>query len=324
MVPAPRGDGSGDPGALTAGVGRSCILDVSGCGASAAAEGGGRGGAAIRVPMPKSLPELQHVAAQHFGHGGCLKLLHNGTKLIYHPSQITQIEDGDTITVKHLDGFRTVPAEGTATGNSTARSDYQKHPPAPPRLPVGSDDQSTLTVQSARQRFEGMSRYASDFVRHVNVTPREPCKQTPSMELHTEPTGVTCHQSEFTWRKGEMRENLCDDSKSALTVAAVAAPFEGKSSYNIEYVKHPRVKAELARPAHGFEASAGDASQDFVCQGSTYEADFREFPDFRRQSARPPRTRERPEPFAGSSEYRRQYGEKLVDRPIKQLALESF
>merc|ERR1712072_873775 len=63
-------------------------------------DGAGPLEAAVTVVMPRSLPELQHVAAQQFGHHGCLRLFFKGTSLLYHPSQMKMLKDGDVVVVR--------------------------------------------------------------------------------------------------------------------------------------------------------------------------------------------------------------------------------
>merc|ERR1711959_785845 len=62
----------------------------------------------VPVPMPKSLPELQHAAAQNFGHSGCRRLYHHGHKLLYHPAQMNEVQDQDIIVIRKSEIHRPV------------------------------------------------------------------------------------------------------------------------------------------------------------------------------------------------------------------------
>jgi len=292
--------------------------------------GSGKLDRVVTVPMPRSLPELQHMAAQNFGHSGCLRLYHQGTTLLYHPAQLNQIQDGDIIIVRKSDCHRPPTAPGTPRALSTHQADFHKHPVERPATTAGKDYESALTERSKGASLDGMSRYATDYVRHP-IQPVIPYKPPSALELHNEPLGTTTYAREFPWRETSKRRALVDDRDlraSSLSKASQQERFKGNSSYSIDYPRRDYVEpGKLAMaPKALYESSVKPPPTPFV-DATTYSSDFQKLGPGRQRSAKPKGDAMRMnEPFVGTSEYRREYDEKsATDRSLAiQLAMEAF
>lgn len=258
----------------------------------------------ITLAMPRSLPELQHMAAQHFGHSGCLRLFHHGTSLLYHPSQMKEVQDGDIIVVRRSDCFR----PGTSdTPLSTHQADFLKRPYQKPVNGAGSDYDSCLTDDTKGVPLEGMSRYATDFVRHPFAA-RDTWKPPSALLLASKAKlGTTTYAGDFPWREKPARSKAVDDRavrESSLSMASQAESFKGTSSYTIDYPRRavtPRVEYAKAPPSVVLPPSEFSAS-------TTYGSDFKKLGCGRQRSAKPKAAYERTnEAFKGTSEYQREY-----------------
>jgi len=278
----------------------------------------------ITVDMPRSLPELQHMAAQHFGHSGCLRLFHHGTSLIYHPAQMNQILDGDIIIVRKSECFRPSTAD---TPLSTHQADFLKRPYQRPVTGSGSDYETSLTDGSKGERLEGMSRYAIDFIRHP-IEPQKPFKPPSALHLTNENLGTTTYAAEFPWRETSQRTALVDDKavrESSLSLATHAARFEGATSYTIDYIRPATSggeRATLPPPSMLSDPIPFSAV-------STYSSDYKKLSRGRQRNAKPKEAHERLNtPFSGTSEYRREYNKLPMDATDRsefiKLASEAF
>lgn len=278
----------------------------------------------ITVGMPRSLPELQHMAAQHFGHSGCLRLFHHGTSLIYSPAQMGQIQDGDIIIVRKRECFR--PSTGD-TPLSTHQAEFVKRPFQRPATGSGSDYDSSLADGTKGERLESMSRYAIDFIRHP-IEPQKPFKPPSALHLTNDNLGTTTYASEFLWREISQRKALVDDKavrESSLSLASKAACFEGSSSYTIDYIRPATSGGERATlPPPPIK----DNPVPFSAV-STYASDYLKLGRGLQRNAKPKEAHERLNtPFLGTSEYRREYHKLPMDTTDRsefvKLASEAF
>jgi len=262
----------------------------------------------VTVAMPRSLPELQHMAAQNFGHSGCLRLFHHGTSLIYSPAQMNQIKDGDIIVIRKSDCFRPVTAD---TPLSTHQADFTKRAFQRPVTGSGSDYDSTLTDGTKGERLDSMSRYAMDFVRHP-IQPRTPFKPPSALHLTNDRLGTTTYAREFPWRENSARKAVVDDRavrESSLSMASMSQPFEGFSSYTIDYPRRPHTAAqEISTRPHTVDSLQPPPTP--FSSDTTYNSDFKKLGRGRQRTAKPKAAYERTnDPFVGTSEYRREYHE---------------
>jgi hypothetical protein len=277
----------------------------------------------LTVAMPLSLPELQHTAAQNFGHSGCLRLYHHGIHLLYHPTQMSQLKDGDYVIVRRSEHNGT----GVATPRmlSTHQADFTKHPICRPASVAGGDHESILTERTKGERMNTMSRYATDYVKHP-ITPVLPYRPPNALHLHDDKLGTTTYLREYTWREGSKNKKSVDDQavrQSSLSLAAQQAPFEGNSSYKIDYPRRPApVPAQdIALPPHSLKAPPTPFSAE-----TTYGNDFKKLQVRRPRTFKPKGQDRESTPFSGTSEYRREYFEKeITDRGmLLHLATEAF
>lgn len=287
----------------------------------------------ITVGMPKSLPELQHTAAQNFGHSGCLRLYHQGTSLIYNAAQMNQIQDGDIIIVRKSEVNRPATTAGTPRMMSTHQADFTKHPYARPVTRDGCDRESVLTDLAKGVPLDGMSRYALDYIKHP-INPPVPYKPPSALESQrAEPLGTTTYKREFPWREGSKRSAAVDDKalrESSLSSQSVGEKFRGASSYSIDYprLEGMQARAELARLPAELRASSLSMGESGFSSETTYGKDFQKLGNGRQRSAKPKGDVARfGEPFLGTSEYRREYHELPLDpdrNMCVQLASEAF
>eukprot|EP00913_Durusdinium_trenchii_P017416 g16372.t1 len=111
-------------------------------------------------------------------------------------------------------------------------------------------------------------------------------------------TGRSTYASEYPWHNVKPPDKTCKHVPPGKAV-----PFEGLSSYQQDYVKHPqRPRSAAGRPKPQLPASG-------PFEGSTtYTTDYKRF---QVPPARPVRmdggNMSEPKPFEGSSEYRREY-----------------
>jgi len=269
----------------------------------------------VTVSMPRSLPELQHQAAQHFGHSGCLRLYHQGATLLYNPAQMKQVKDGDVIIVRRSEIHR--PTTAPETPLSTHQADFKRRPFQRPASEFNRDSanyESILTERTKGVPLDGMSRYAMDFVPHPIETP-VPFKPPNALaQISEEKLGPSTYSQEFPWRAITKQSKALDDQavrESSLSLASQQEPFKGVSSYTIDYPRRSYVSPrELAlAPSLLFETSAKPLPTPF-CAVSTYSTDFRKVTKPRTRSFRPKGDSHNwNEPFQGTSEYRRSYQE---------------
>lgn len=284
----------------------------------------------VSVPMPKSLPELQHAAAQNFGHSGCLRLYHHGHTLLYHPAQMTKVQDQDIIVIRKSEIHKQAAAAGTPRSLSTHQADFTKHTYKRPKPLAHLDHESTLTNGTKGVPFDSMSRYASDYVQHPYAKP-EPYQPPNAIELHTESLGKTTYSQEFTWRHNA-RARACRDDKalreSSLSEASKGHPLKGDSSYRLDYPPRPYVHPnELAMSPQALRQSSVGPAVSVFDSTSTYNADFQRLGPGKQRSCKPKGDfRTMNEPFEGTSEYRREYDEKHEKNRSAwvQLAREAF
>lgn len=286
----------------------------------------------ITVPMPRSLPELQHTAAQNFGHSGCIRLYHQGTSLLYHPSQMRHLKDGDMIIVRKSDSHRPSTSGDTPRMLSTHQADFQKYPLERPRNGKGNDYASILSEQMKGGPLKGMSRYAIDYVKHP-MSAREAFKPPSALELHDDPLGSTTYKTEFPWRECSRHKSSIDDKavrESALSQQDAGQRFDGDSSYNIDYKRNKVQKRDMEQAvvmSRALRASSLFCDYKEFSGSTTYSADFTKLNAGRQRNLKPKENERAFEPFDGSSEYRREYHEQAVrqGRPTSvHLASEVF
>lgn len=273
------------------------------------------------VELPQSVNELEHAAAQVFGHSGNFRLHHNG-RPIYHVSQLARVNHDDVVYVKpdHERAAR-VPEPPI---RSTQQADFMKHPFEAPRAPIGEDDDSIITDQMMGQKFEGESRYVSDFVRFPGSRPARTTKPPPGAPtalkalveepMVREATSYGTHfQSPGTQR---MRKPKGSDEESCLTAQSKNHAFEGSTAYSEAFVRQPR-QPQLSARGQRSSVLASYGAQTFQ-DCTTYGSHFRhENPPGRLASMRPKAERPGDRPFQGSTEYREKFLEKKNDEKTR-------
>jgi len=255
----------------------------------------------VTVSMPKSLPELEHAASTQFGHGGRLRMYHLGKKLMYNHSHLNHLEHDDHIVVKPNG---TLPDYDT--GKSTHQSDFIRHPVEIPTKGKGGDRESVLSYLT-QHPFDGLSRYKQDFIKHPDAARATSAKMGSSIDLGKGKMGETAYAEHFPWRELGPRTVPSMGGESCLPVGQ---PFEGRSSYTQDFVKQPITPQPVTRPGGGPPPLKAD-----FAGSTTYSGDFTQpTKDGRMPSARPVRLAPKYRPLDGTTEYAREYVEKMSER----------
>mmetsp|Transcript_75364 Transcript_75364/g.140555 ORF Transcript_75364/g.140555 Transcript_75364/m.140555 type:complete len:309 (-) Transcript_75364:91-1017(-) len=259
------------------------------------------------VRLPDSLPELNHVAAQHFGRGHTVRMYHMGKKhkRLHHPLHIGWLNHDDFLVVE-AGG----PPEDKQAHISTHKADFIT-PKLTKTEPFRQDRSSALTDWLSGP-LNGISRYQEDF-HPVPNSARGPIHKMPSAlrSAREAPTGTTSYKDHYPWKTSD-KEPAQKGTDSTLTNHQRDQPFVGKTSYAHDYPAHP------VRRIPPVPAAEGQKPLPSTFQGeSTYASDFLEpKEDSRMPSARPSREATHdPRPLLGTSEYVDQYKKKELLHP---------
>eukprot|EP00435_Cladocopium_sp_Y103_P051528 s1727_g16.t1 len=196
----------------------------------------------------------------------------------------------------------TQPAENaappTAIGPpplSTHQAHYVPHPLQAKKPPADQDGPKESVP------FDGKSSYTVDYIPHP-LEARDSAKPPKNV---WEPgrtgvkTGKSTYACEYPWHNVKP-----PDKTSKQAPPGKAVPFEGLSSYQQDYVKHPaRPRSATGRPKPQLPASGPFEG----C--TTYTTDYKRFqvPQTRPIRMDGSNLQSEPKPFEGSSEYRREY-----------------
>lgn len=273
------------------------------------------------VELPVCVNELEHTAAQVFGHHGNFRLQHDG-RPIYHVSQLARVKGNDVVYVKP-DNEKSIRVS-EAPVQSTNQADFVKYPYAAPPLPVGEDDDSIITDQMIGQKFEGQSRYVTDFVRFHGSRPARTTKPPPGAPtalkaLVEEPVvrEATSYGTQFQNPGYQSRRKpMGSDEESCLTAQSKNHVFEGSTAYSEAFVKQPR-QTQLSARGQRSSVLASYGAQTFQAS-TTYGSHFRyENPPGRLASMRPKAERPGARPFQGNTEYREKFLEQKIDEKAR-------
>lgn len=298
--------------------------------APGAAGAGGFVGATPRqktVVIPRSLPELKQTASLHFdpsNRNARLRMFHKGREM-HHPMAIADLKDGDEVVIK-MDRPNGLQQAGDRV-LTTHQADYIKHPARPRTPPAMTDDTSALSAE--RKKLDGQSSYTSDYPRHPSAV-RPPSTSPPApfsmhfMQNAAEPVRHSSYATHFPWHNTQPRPSAGDDTASVLTDAMRGQPFSARSSYADDYRKREAQGMPPRALGNDTASTLTDqvARQAFSGQ-SQYNVDFvKHSSDCRQPSARPDRGSSWGQPFAGDSEYRRQYKATLEKPSLVNLRME--
>lgn len=273
------------------------------------------------MKLPDSVNEIEHTAAQVFGHAGTFRLEHNGRPL-YHQSQLARVGHNDVVYVKQDHERSSHAPEGPI--RSTQQADFVKYPFEAPPAPIGEDDDSIITDTLLGQKFEGESRYVSDFVRFHGSRPARTTKPPPGA-----PTALKALVEEPMLREAtsygthfqspgpqKVRKPMGSDEESTLTAQSKNQPFNGSTAYSEAYVRQPRQTPVSARGQRSSVLASYGAQTFQDC--TTYGSHFRhENPPGRLASMRPKAERPGDRPFQGNTEYREKFLEKKGDEQAR-------
>ncbi|CAJ1384888.1 unnamed protein product [Effrenium voratum] len=244
----------------------------------------------VTVPLPRTIQELKGHAHKHFGakhtSSNPLRMYHHGKVMIHHPNHMTNVKDEDVVVVTLGEDDQGPPPV------STHQAHFVPHPLQAKKPPAGTDGPRENVP------FDGKSSYNVDYIPHP-LQGRDSAK--PPRD-GWEPgkngrTGKSTYAAEFPWHTAKPPEK---GNKQAPPGQSV--PFEGLSSYQHDYIKHPnRPRSASGRPRPKLPATGPFDGT------TTYTTDYKKF---QVPHARPQRLDARPsdpKPFEGSSEYRREY-----------------
>lgn len=240
----------------------------------------------ITVPMPKSLDELSRVARQSFGAQGSHRMYHGGNTHLHSPAQVLNLKHNDVVVVD-WDSAKPVPMPLPST---TMRAHYvpHDHQVEMPYLPP--------SYQPNTEPFHGNTSYSIDYVKHP-LPELERRKHEP-WRPNAAQTGESMYSTHYPWKSTTPRSLL-----RRPEIPKHHVPFEGTTSYNVDYVEHdprPRTAAfpERTNLADGYRPFEGV---------TTYKQDYQRQEGARMTPMRPYVPPRESAPFEGRSEYRERY-----------------
>jgi len=255
----------------------------------------------ITVALPQRLTALARSANGAFGGGrGGWKLYHQGENLLQDQKQFENVRDRDVVVVKRDSRDISGP---TFQGTTTHQIDFVKHPlekRRPPEAPPRSNYQSPT--------FQGRSCYAGDFVEHPLQTQKK--EPPPVWQPGTVPmTARSTYNDNYPWHALQPKKPI----EKATGPGCIPPPFQGQSSYKIDYIKH-----NTARPKSAVEPRRNVETTTVPFSGATtYAVDYKKHATERRRAETPKRVeRSEAPPFRGNSEYTTQYLPKEKPRTL--------
>jgi len=269
------------------------------------------------IPLPRTLPELQHHAHTHFGHKGRLRMYHRAKEVV-HPSMISNIAHDDVVKVRA--DRRKLQEASVDIPLTTHQAHYVRHPLEPPVQPAGTDDESSLTDDMRGKKLGGPSCYKRDYVPHPPHGPEEPADvgifKTHVKNHGGNPDYRTSYAMHYPWKDVQEAPPPCGtDDASVLTDAMMGKPLDASTIYQEHYVpKRPATHPSF--PLGRSVLTEWLTKEPFHGQ-STYDRHYVKKPLTGRQpSARPPRDMPGERPFQAGSEYRRNYDPKELGKPL--------
>lgn len=247
----------------------------------------------MTLELPLSLEDLQHAATRHFGHNGRLRLYHKGLTPVHHDRHLQKLKHDDHIVVT-WEGRRIEPDELMSI--TTHKADYVPHP-IRPRSSVPQKPRVTPVP------FLAESSYKGDYVAHP-ISSREPCHKKEKWLPKTAPTGSTTYNTHFPWHEVEALR------PAFVTAKHTPVPFEGKSSYELDFVEHPLAQRGSMRPAR-----ARSTPGKFLGE-TTYCSDYVPKTRAARPIMRPTLARTAPVPFDADTEYTHRFKEHPIESKV--------
>lgn len=247
----------------------------------------------VTVSLPRTLHELKGHAQRHFstkrGSSKPFRMFHHGKVVITHPNHMSNVKDGDVVILTANADEQGPPPL------STHQAHYVPHPLQAKKPPADQDGPKESVP------FDGRSSYTVDYIPHP-LEARDSAKPPKNV---WEPgrtgvkTGKSTYACEYPWHNVKP-----PDKTSKQAPPGKAVPFEGLSSYQQDYVKHPaRPRSATGRPKPQLPAFGPFEG----C--TTYTTDYKRFqvPQTRPIRMDGSNLQSEPKPFEGSSEYRREY-----------------
>lgn len=268
------------------------------------------------VPMPRTYEELQHIASQLFGHDGCMRLYHQGSSLIYHPTQLSKVCDGDFVLVSRIDHRPHTPQDSPKVFASTFQSSFRRHPCQPQKRGVGFDQDSCLADRMKIGTMQSMSRYAADFIQHP-ASPRQPFKPPSALRLSDEPTGVSTYSREFHLPPHANDKPCVDRMQLQQTSILMASPrckIETGTLYSASFKRSPMSPREAIPPV--YSATSVKPFPSAFDPYTTYRSTFQVCNSPRQKSMRPAQGSNVPmdcQVPIGTSEYRQEFQEQNLE-----------
>lgn len=267
-------------------------------------------GQRVTVPLPQNTNDLEKLAKDRFGKGPYkVTCYHNGEKLLDDPRQWKDIHEQDVVIVRR---------ESTDSGpkmnaTTTMQSAYVKHPieraqPRPATPP------SKYGLKSPT--FQGRSTYVGDYIEHPMESPGRSKKPEPAWEATNIPmTSRSTYTENFPWHKSPPKKRS-SGPKQSDGAGRAPPPFNGQSSYKMDYVKHAN---ERPKSAQGQRRGDPRVEQIVVpFNGSTtYNQDYKKHAHEQTERVGPSTWKQDPAPsppFRGNSEYQNQYIKKQRER----------
>jgi len=242
----------------------------------------------ITVPLPRSIQDLRGTAGRHFR--GAKGLYHHGRQEMTNQNHLAGLKHGDVIVVAMDEAPREAPPISTQNAHYI-QYEMEVRPSAKPRQRV-----------TEHIKFEGESRYTTDFVQHPMEAAKsaKPSGSSWDQGQRGRFTGKSTYNSHYPWHNPERQAPVVPHRQD---ISNSDAPFDGTTSYNRDFVEHPLQMRTSAAPK-AREVNAGPFEGT-----TTYNMDYKRHPF----ADRTPRSYHRDAmhhevaPFEGTTEYAREY-----------------
>eukprot|EP00929_Paragymnodinium_shiwhaense_P009923 TRINITY_DN114341_c0_g1_i1.p1 TRINITY_DN114341_c0_g1~~TRINITY_DN114341_c0_g1_i1.p1 ORF type:complete len:321 (-),score=71.91 TRINITY_DN114341_c0_g1_i1:539-1501(-) len=282
------------------------------------------------VAMPRSLPELQQMAALHLWGGAGparLRFYHKGREVL-HATQVARLQDNDTVIVKTSKNVG-VSKEGNAFAGdgaptaSTQKADYIRWAfgeKAKPGFNKTDGLRSHLADLEMGHPFDSNSLYRKDFPEHTDA--KRAMKNLALQKSHILTGSAQVEKgSTYTdhFRRPEDHTAIQPANSSRYSVissTSLGQPFGATSSYHIEYdrPKGFRTPRPERVAVNDNDSSLTDMVRIKPFKGmSTYQDHYVRFPEHQKtQPCRPINAKVQDHTFAGGTEYNDMYNEKTI------------
>jgi len=233
-------------------------------------------------------------------------MYHHGIVPIVRPEQLLSIRNRDVVVVT-WNNRRLDDREFADLLKTTSQMFFVEHP-----LPK-KHHRAVSTERPPQLPFDGDTIYKSEYVKHP-LARRELVKKPLSYSQSNlkEPTGKTTYEVHYPWHDvpiAAKQSKMSSDGTQWET-----GPFQGCTSYMQDYVAHPtRPRCEMPTSARPRPKSASYVPFEGK---TTYEVEYTEKPLSARTLFRPKGSKQERIPFEGASHYQTHYVKPWMEWPM--------